>query len=168
MASANGCRSRGVIFAKKSLPELEDVTFMPDPIHSADGEQGARSLAVLQGWTDALLSGRAPQEHANYWAPDAIVTVPAWLPYGGDYGMDRIMEYGMAVMSRWDVQPALPDLYGVGDKVFLRGRWTGTARATGKPVDMALLEIFTVRDGKIIRDEFFFEDGAALLAALEA
>jgi uncharacterized protein len=140
---------------------------MRPPIHAADGEQGAASLAVLKSWTEALLSGRAPQEHANHWAPDAIVSVPKFLPYGGDYGMDQLMDYGMAMMSTWDVTPAAPDLYGVADKVFLRGRWTGTARATGKPVDMALLEIFTVREGKIVHDEFFFEDGAALLEALK-
>jgi ketosteroid isomerase-like protein len=141
---------------------------MKSPIQTADGVEGAKSLAVLQGWTAALLSGRAPMEHNNYWAPDAVVLVPKWLPYGGDYGMDRIMEYGMAMMSTWDVKPSAPDLYGCGDKVFLRGRWTGTAKKTGKAVDMALLEIFTVRDGKIVHDEFFFEDSAALLAALEA
>ena len=140
---------------------------MTAPVQTADGVEGAKSLAVLQGWTKALLSGRAPMEHNNYWSPDAVISVPKWLPYGGDYTMDRVMEYGGAMMSTWDVKPAPPSLYGVADKVFLHGRWTGTARATGKAVDMALLEIFTVRDGKIVRDEFFFEDSAALLEALK-
>jgi uncharacterized protein len=140
---------------------------MTSPIQSADGGEGAKSLAVLQGWIEALLAGRAPMVHADYWALDAVVCVPQCLPYGGDYTMDRVMEYGGAVMSNWDVAPAPPSLYASGNKVFLVGRWTGQARKTGKPVDMPLLEIFTVRDGKIIRDEFFFEDTAALLAALE-
>jgi uncharacterized protein len=140
---------------------------MSQPIQTADGVEGAKSLAVLQGWTEALLGGRAPMVHAEYWATDAVVSVPKCLPYGGDYAMDRMMEYGGAVMSNWDIAPAPPSLYAAGDKVFLMGRWTGKARKTGKAVDMALLEIFTVRDGKIVHDEFYFEDTAALLAALE-
>ncbi len=140
---------------------------MTQPVQTADGIEGAKSLAVLKGWTEALLGGRAPMEHANFWAPDAVVSVPKCLPYGGDYTMDRIMDYGMAVMSNWDVKPAPPSLYASGNKVFLVGRWTGTAKKTGKAVDMPLLEIFTVRDGKIIHDEFFFEDTSALIAALK-
>jgi uncharacterized protein len=139
---------------------------MTPPIMTADGVEGAKSLAVMQGWIGALMSGKAAEVENDFWSDDAVVSVPKCLPYGGDYTRDRMGDYRKAMMGEWDVMPRPPQLYAAADKVFLIGNWTGKARATGKPVDMPLLEIFTIRDGKIVHDEFFFGDTAALLEAL--
>jgi ketosteroid isomerase-like protein len=139
---------------------------MKPPVQTADGVEGAKSLAVMQGWTAALMSGRAKDVEDQFWAEDAVVIVPDCLPYGGTYTRDRFGEYRANMFGAWEVKPLPPSLYAAGNKVFLIGNWTGKARATGKPVDMALIEIFTIGDGKIIRDEFFFGDTHALVEAL--
>jgi uncharacterized protein len=140
---------------------------MAPPVQTADGVEGAKSLAVMQGWIGALMSGKAAQVESEFWSDDAEVHVPDCLPYGGVYTRDRFGEYRAAMFGAWEVMPAPPSLYAAGDKVFLIGNWTGKARATGKPVDMPLLEIFTIKAGKIVKDEFFFGDTHALVEALK-
>jgi uncharacterized protein len=140
---------------------------MIPPTQTADGVEGAKSLAVMQGWIQALMSGKAAEVENDFWSEDAIVSVPKCLPYGGDYTRDKMGDYRKAMFGAWEVRPAPPSLYAAGDKVFLLGTWTGKARATGKPVDMKLLEIFTIKNGKIVHDEFFFEDTGALVEALK-
>jgi ketosteroid isomerase-like protein len=141
---------------------------MQPPVQIAEGAEGAKSLAVMQGWIGALMSGKAQEMEDQFWASDAVVSLPKSLPYGGDYTRDRMDEYRRAMFGTWEVRPSPPSLYAVADKVFLNGRWTGKARATGKSVDMPILEIFTIKNGKIVHDQFFFSDTVALLEALKA
>jgi uncharacterized protein len=141
---------------------------MTPPVQTADGVEGAKSLAVMQGWITALMSGKAAEVESDFWAENAEVHVPDCLPYGGVYTRDRFGEYRANMFGAWEVMPGPPSLYAAGDKVFLLGNWTGKARATGKPVDMPLIEIFTIKDGKIVKDEFFFGDTHALVEALKA
>ncbi len=140
---------------------------MDMPAQVGGGEEGTASLAVLQGWIGALMSGRAAEVESDYWDDNAVVSIPTSLPYGGEYTRDRFPEYRAAMMGAWDVRPGPPALYGVGDKVFLLGNWTGKGRSTGKPVDTPLIEMFTIANGKIVRDDFYFFDGGAVVEALK-
>jgi ketosteroid isomerase-like protein len=137
---------------------------MPDGI--AGDAQGAESLAVLKGWLDAAMSGKAMEAKHQFWTEDAIVSLPASLPFGGDYPHDRVGEYHAKMRDLLDVRPTAPQLFGSGDKVFLMGALTGTAKQTGKPINATLIEVFTIRDGKIARDDFYFHDTAAMVDAL--
>jgi ketosteroid isomerase-like protein len=51
------------------------------------------------------------------------------------------------------------------DRVFTWCRYTGRGRASGAPADWYLAIIFTIRDGKIVRGEEYFDRDEALEAA---
>ena len=51
------------------------------------------------------------------------------------------------------------------DRVFTWCRYTGRGRASGAPADWYLAIIFTMRDGKIVRAEEYFNRDEALEAA---
>jgi uncharacterized protein len=129
-------------------------------------EEGAKSLAVMQGWIDALMSGNGVAKQADFWHSDAVVSLPTSLPFGGDYPLSEVSKYHHALRDLIDGRPSPPQLYGAGDKVFLMGRLTGSARKSGLPIDVPMIEIFTIRDGKIARDDFYFHDTAEFIAAV--
>jgi ketosteroid isomerase-like protein len=51
-----------------------------------------------------------------------------------------------------------------GDRVFTWNRYTGRGRESGVPADWHLAIIFTIRDGKIVRAEEYFDRNEALEA----
>ena len=51
------------------------------------------------------------------------------------------------------------------DRVFTWSRFTGRGRASGAPADWYLAIIFTIRDGKVVRGEEYFDRDEALEAA---
>jgi len=52
------------------------------------------------------------------------------------------------------------------DTVAVRSRLTFAARASGKSVDMSLVEIYTVRDGLIVELDVYYKDPSAVAALL--
>ncbi len=59
----------------------------------------------------------------------------------------------------------IKELFPVGDRVVARGEWGGTGEASGIDMRSSLTSISTVRDGRIIKIEFFFDHAEALEAA---
>jgi ketosteroid isomerase-like protein len=51
------------------------------------------------------------------------------------------------------------------DRVFTSSRFTGRGRTSGVPADWHLAVIFTIRDGKVVRGEEYFDRDEALEAA---
>jgi ketosteroid isomerase-like protein len=51
------------------------------------------------------------------------------------------------------------------DRVFTWCRYTGQGRASGAPADWHLAIVFTIRDGKVVRGEEYFDRNQALEAA---
>jgi ketosteroid isomerase-like protein len=51
------------------------------------------------------------------------------------------------------------------DRVFTWNRFTGRSRTSGAPAGWYLAIIFTLRDGKIVRGEEYFDRAEALAAA---
>jgi ketosteroid isomerase-like protein len=57
------------------------------------------------------------------------------------------------------------EIFPVGDRVVARTDWGGKGRASGIDLRSSLTAIHTVRDGQIVRIEFFFDHAQALEAA---
>lgn len=51
------------------------------------------------------------------------------------------------------------------DRVFAWARWTGRGRTSGVDADWHLAIIYTMRDGRIIRGEEYFDRAEAVKAA---
>lgn len=100
---------------------------------------------------------------------DYEIVEPDSLPYGGTHRgaagyIALIQRIGELFALRFD----LDRLESVGDDtVLLRMVVTFTARSTGRSAALPVVELLTVRRGRIARSEIFLKDTAALLATLE-
>jgi len=90
------------------------------------------------------------------------------VPYSGEYrGAQAFFEL-LAKMSEgleFILGPA-PQYLRAGDAVAVRSRVKFSARASGKRVDMSLVEIYTVRDGLIVELDVYYKDPSAVAALL--
>lgn len=73
-----------------------------------------------------------------------------------------------ALPAAWDNVAVETDaFFGQGERVVVLGRFTGTAKATGRQVEAPFVHVCTVRDGTLCRLESF-TDTARVLHALGA
>lgn len=93
---------------------------------------------------------------------------PASLPYGGVYrgagGYETFVRAltGVFELTAFDVQFAIAGK----DRVALRSDVGFRARTTGREARVPVVELLSVRDGKLARSEVFLQDTALLLQLL--
>ena len=101
-------------------------------------------------------------------AEDAVITVPASLPYGGTYtGTGGFTQALAGFASAWE-NSETTDLTLIADGaiVVALSRMTATARSSGRPIDTRIAEVFHLKEGKITQVQPYYQDTAALLDAL--
>jgi predicted ester cyclase len=86
------------------------------------------------------------------------------------------MAHQGAMQSFPDRQTVIEDVIAEGDKVMVRGRYTGTnkggvpflgAPANGNPIDVAFVSIYRIENGKIV-EHWGLNDAATLMQQLGA
>lgn len=91
------------------------------------------------------------------------------LPHGGVYrGLEEVRRNVFDPLDRdwWDAFTATPDeLLEAGDHVVVLGRYQGTARETGKRLDVPFVHVWTLENGRAIRFRQFL-DTAGWIEAL--
>ena len=106
---------------------------------------------VREAW-DAY-SGGDYERIAGFHDPHIVVVT---LEDGALYGNNAVL----ANYERWDeawegAETTLEEVIGHGDRVFVAARFHGRGRASGVEVETRLYEVYTVRDGKVLRiDEY--------------
>jgi ketosteroid isomerase-like protein len=129
-----------------------------------------RNLALFKEYLAALTSGALP-DTSRYFTPDAVVVSYGSVVFAGTYLVTN-GAWAAVQQAYWDfadMAPMLeePVLYADCDKVILNGQFKRKARATGQTVDTRVIEYFTFdREGKIVRDDFYLADTAAVNAVL--
>ena len=119
---------------------------------------------VREAW-DAY-SGGDYDRIAGFHDPHIVVVT---LEDGAVYGNDAVL----ANYERWDeaweeAETTLEEVIGHGDRVFVAARFHARGRASGVEVETRLYEVYTVRDGKVLRiDEYATRDEALEAAGLE-
>lgn len=99
---------------------------------------------------------------------ECVMVQPDSLPYGGQWQghqgyQDWLQAFGQAWASL-SVQGS--HIYAAeADTVFSRSTVVGTARATGREITYPLLQMITIRDGRILRIEPFYWDTHQVLVA---
>jgi ketosteroid isomerase-like protein len=92
-------------------------------------------------------------------SPDAewINHGPATIPYAGSRkGHVQIREFFEAIgQSTIGAKVTTTDFVAHGDSVVSFGRYTATVRDTGAKIDSPVAQLFTVRNGKVVRWEGF-------------
>jgi ketosteroid isomerase-like protein len=125
------------------------------------------ALATVERFMQAIVEERL--DDARGLLHEEFVTYEAGgLPYSGEYrGPQGFFELLAKMTEGMDftLGPA-PQCLLEGDSVAVRSRVTFTARATGKNVEMKLVEVYTVSDGLIVELDVYYKDPAAVTALL--
>ena len=102
---------------------------------------------------------------AGFHDPHIVVVT---LEDGAVYGNDAVL----ANYERWDeaweeAETTLEEVIGHGDRVFVAARFHARGRASGVEVETSIYEVWTVRNGKVLRiDEYATRDEALEAAGL--
>jgi ketosteroid isomerase-like protein len=128
-----------------------------------------RNRVNFESYLAALTAGDFAKA-LGYFAPGAVVVAYGSVPFAGTYSATD-GAWASLQQKYWDfsadaVQEA-PVLHADCDKVILNGSFKRVARATGRSVDTQVIEYFTFdAQGKMVRDDFYLADTAAVNAAL--
>jgi ketosteroid isomerase-like protein len=82
-------------------------------------------------------------------------------------GREEFRRFNAEIDQDWEGggRAEIKEVFPVDERVVVRTDWGGTGRASGIDLRSNLTAIFTVRDGQIIKIEYFFEHSKALEAA---
>ena len=77
----------------------------------------------------------------------------------------------LSLMSEWpesfdDFRAEISEYIEAGDHVVCVTRWTGRGKASGAVVDVAQVDVYELREGKIVRATLAYPDKATALEAL--
>jgi ketosteroid isomerase-like protein len=89
-------------------------------------------------------------------------TVPDWPEPGPYVEREAVMGFFKRLRETWDFDAVEPntEFIEVADHVLVRHTWRGLGR--GPDMNMATTMIFTLRRGKVIYQEFFWDHAEAL------
>jgi uncharacterized protein len=123
------------------------------------------ALATVERFMNAIVAERL--DDARCLLHDEFVAYEAGgLPYSGEYHGPQGFFDLLAKMTEgmeMTLGPA-PQCLLAGDSVAVRSRVTFTSRASGKSVEMRLVEVYTVRDGLIVELDVYYKDPSAVAA----
>jgi ketosteroid isomerase-like protein len=97
--------------------------------------------------------------------PDIIMRPPERWPEPGPFvGREAVMREWEQVRETWaaDAVEPISDFIEAGDRVVVRQRWRGVGQ--GPESNIELTNVFTVRKGLIVHQEFFWEHTEAFRA----
>lgn len=104
--------------------------------------------------------------------PDILISEAPSLPYGGDYrGLEGVLRHAEKFRATWDrYQPEdsrelKPEFLAIGNRVVVLWRLRARA-ANGEGIDLPVVSIYRLQDGKIIESRMFPFDTAGLVRFL--
>jgi uncharacterized protein len=123
-----------------------------------------RSVATVRRFMAATGAERR-NERRSLLHDDFVVHEAGGLPFSGDYHGSQGFELlnRMNAVLELKAGPITADALG-DDAVAARFRLTFISRASGKSVEMGLVEIYRVRDGRIAELDVYYKDPAAVAA----
>jgi uncharacterized protein len=108
------------------------------------------------------------------WDREIVVREPGSLPYGGEYrGPEGVRRHAAAWLRTWSpLQPGDERKLGAafvdaGDDVVVRWRLRARAPDGDRTLDMPMVSIYKLRDGKVVLAQMFYLDTAEVLRFLE-
>jgi ketosteroid isomerase-like protein len=82
------------------------------------------------------------------------------------YGIEAVRKNHERWWEAWEnSETAVEEVIGVGDRVFVMARFRGRGRASGAEVEGRHFEVYTLRDGKVLRVDEYADRAEALEAA---
>jgi ketosteroid isomerase-like protein len=99
----------------------------------------------------------------EFYDRDAILRPPEGWPEPGPFiGQDAVMREWEQVRETWNADAVEPisDFIDAADRVVVRHTWRGASR--GPEVNLEITNVITLRKGKIVHQEFFWDHAEAL------
>ena len=128
----------------------------------------ARFYAAESAYLEAEDDQRDFSSMAATLHPDCLMVQPDSLPYAGEWrGHEGYKAWMNAFSDAWGSLSVNDSRIYVAeaDTVFSRSTVVGIVRATGQQIRYPLLQMITVRDGRILRIEPFYWDTHHILTA---
>lgn len=99
--------------------------------------------------------------------PQAVLIIGSDFPDAGAYeGVDGIREYMRGFLEPWTrVTIAAEELTDAGDAVLAAVHQSGTGESSGVETELRYFQVWTFRDGKVVRLEGFRDRDRARVAA---
>lgn len=108
------------------------------------------------------------------WNREIVVREPGSLPYGGEYrGLEGVKRHAAAWLRTWSpLQPGDERKLGAafvdaGDDVVVRWRLRARASDGDRTLDMPMVSLYKLRDGKVALAQMFYTDTVEVLRFLE-
>jgi ketosteroid isomerase-like protein len=101
----------------------------------------------------------------DLYVPEAIFRLPEDWPEPGPFvGREAVRHQFEQLRATWDADTveAISDFIDSGDRVVVRIIWRGAGH--GPVADVEMTSIYTIRKGRIVYDEKFWDHGEALEA----
>jgi uncharacterized protein len=125
------------------------------------------NVQVVERFEDAFVRGDL-DEVLSLLAPDVVVHEAPSVPYPGDHrGHDGFLRLADAFNSVWEIVSDLDlTILDAGDRrVVVLVAFDVVTRPTGVPLRLQLVEIYTLRDGRIADLDVYYRDTAAIVEA---
>jgi uncharacterized protein len=122
------------------------------------------NVKIVRTGFEAWNTGRMDVLRELYDA-DAILRVPEDWPEPGPFvGREAVMRFFEQFREIWDTDSVQPivDFIDAGDRVVAKVVWRGAGR--GPETNREMTNVLTVRKGKVILDEYFWDHAEALEA----
>jgi uncharacterized protein len=107
--------------------------------------------------------------------PEVVIREPDSLPYGGEYrGLDGLRRHAAGWMRTWAaLQPGKErkldaTFIDAGDHVVTRWRLKARAPDGDETLDLPMVGVYELSDGKHVGAKIFYSDTAAVLRFLES
>jgi ketosteroid isomerase-like protein len=125
------------------------------------------SLEVMRVWSDSWNHGDI-ETFANLYADDALlITDPSWMEAGPIKGKAAIRSWFEGLKESWeeDDSVVIKELFAAGEKVVARIDWHVRGRASGIEQKLDATGLNRIENGKILRQQWYFDHAKALKAA---
>ncbi len=84
--------------------------------------------------------------------PEIEIVQTDQLPWGGHYkGHAQAQEFFRKLAADTEATPQPETYISAGDEVVAIGRLKGKAKHTGKPIDLAIVHVWTVKNGRVTK-----------------
>ena len=122
------------------------------------------NVEIVGAVFDAWNAGDMDRLRDRYDPNVVMQTVPDWPEPGPYVGREAVMGFFKGLRETWDSDAVEPNrgFIEVADHVLVRHTWRGLGR--GPDLNMATTLIFTLRRGRVIYHEFFWDHDEALKA----
>lgn len=133
------------------------------------GELEEANIGIVKRFYQYLADSDRDAAYANLVAEDCVLHETAVLPYAGVYhGREQMKEVLAGVVAGFDeFEVEIFNYLAGGDEVVVHLQIRGVGLKSRKPFEVPIMELWRIRDGKVVELRPFLYDASAIADALQ-